>query len=100
MSVGTPPDVYAAIAFTGDVKPSAPVRIIELPAATVAVRTYKGGYAGLRNAVTDAVGELKARGVTVDLTKTLRLLYPNSPDNTAPADLVTDIEIPVAGQGK
>lgn len=95
MTVGREPEVYAAIAFTGKVQAGGPVQIIELPAATVAEKRYKGAYGGLRNAVIGAIKELKAHGVTVDMTKTLRMLYRNSPDNTPPAELVTDIQIPV-----
>lgn len=94
MSVGSPPNVYAAIAFDGEAHASGPVRVLHLPAATVAVSAYKGDYAGFPAAVKAAVSELQASGIATDMTKMLRLLYRNSPDNTPPNELVTEIEIP------
>lgn len=37
------------------------------------------------------------RGCIADMARTLRLLHPNSPDNTAATDLITEIQIPVTG---
>ncbi len=99
MSIGAAPDVYAAIAFEGEANESGPVRIMELPAAQVAATVHKGDYGGLAEAVRHAITALRAQGFVDDMAaKKLRFLYPNSPDNTPPSELVTEIQIPVTRQ--
>jgi effector-binding domain-containing protein len=96
MSVEVAPDHYAAIAYTGVVHESGAVRIIRLPEAMVATAMYRGDYGGLPAEVRRDIAKLRDQGAVVDTTKVLRLLYMNSPDNTAPGELLTEIEIPVS----
>ena len=71
---------------------------LAIPAGRVAVLHYKGPYAGLMAGYTQLYGHwLPASGEEARDTPPYEI-YLNSPMDTAPDDLLTDICLPLAGQ--
>lgn len=88
---------FAAIAFLGEAAETDEVKILDLPAAKVITLIHKGPYDALSASIGRTFAAVGRRGCIPDTAKVLRLLHPNSPDNTAAADLVTEIQLPVTG---
>ena len=97
MSIETGGGSFAAIAFTGNAAEGDGVIVLAVPAAKVATSTHKGPYAGLSQAISRTMAAAQQRGCIPDMARSMRLLHPNSPDNTAATDLITEIQIPVTG---
>ncbi len=88
---------HAGFEIKGDAPIAEPLEIVTLPAGRNAVLTYKGPYAGLPAAYDQlysvwlpASGEDPADAPSFEV-------YLNSPMDTAPDDLITELHLPLAG---
>jgi effector-binding domain-containing protein len=96
MSLGSSrDDLYAAMAFEGSPHETQEVKILELPSATVAALVHRGPYTRLSVSVKKLVEAVRDAGYAPQEKAMLRLLHRNTPEDTAPADLQTEIQIPV-----
>jgi len=85
----------AAVAASGTETVAAPLEKMVLPAGPVAVLHHKGPYSGLMAAYTWLYGEwLPDSGHTPADTPSYEE-YLNSPQDTPPEDLLTDIHVPL-----
>ena len=88
---------HAGFEITGASDLSAPLEEVTLPAARQAVLTYKGPYAGLPAAYDELFGVwLPASGEEPADSPSFEV-YLNSPMDTAPEDLVTELHLPLKG---
>lgn len=96
MSLGSSrEDLYAALAFEGEPHETPDVKILELPPATVATIVHRGPYSRLPVSVKRLVEAARDAGYAPQQKAMLRLLHRNTPQNTAPDDLLTEIQVPV-----
>jgi AraC family transcriptional regulator len=86
---------HAGFEITGASDLSAPLEEVALPAGRQAVLTYKGPYAGLPAAYDELFGVwLPASGEEPADSPSFEV-YLNSPMDTAPEDLVTELHLPL-----
>jgi AraC family transcriptional regulator len=86
---------HAAFEITGEVDLSKPLEEVTLPAGRHAVMTYRGPYAGLPAAYDQLFGAwLPSSGEEPADTPSFEV-YLNSPMDTAPEDLVTELHLPL-----
>lgn len=95
LSVGSTRAMYAAVAYTGNPRETEDVKVLDLPAATVATRIHKGPYENLPISIKELVDEVRHAGYAPDESALLRLLYRNSPRDNPPENLLTEIQLPV-----
>lgn len=96
MSLGSSrDDLYAAMAFEGSPHETREVKILELPSATVATLMHRGPYSRLPVSVKKLVDAIRDAGYAPQERAMLRLLHRNTPQDTAPEDLLTEIQVPV-----
>jgi effector-binding domain-containing protein len=95
LSVGSTRTMYAAVAYIGDPRETDEVKVLDLPAATVATRIHRGPYEDLPTSIKKLVDEVRHAGYAPDESALLRLLYKNSPRDNPPEDLITEIQLPV-----
>lgn len=96
MSLGSSrDDLYAAMAFEGSPHETREVKILELPSATVATLVHRGPYSRLPWSTKKLIDAVNAAGYAVQEKGMLRLLHRNTPEDTAAADLLTEIQVPV-----
>jgi AraC family transcriptional regulator len=86
---------HAAFEVTGDVEISAPLEEVALPAGRQAVMTYKGPYAGLPAAYDQLFGAWLPTSGEEPADMPSFEVYLNSPMDTAPEDLVTELHLPL-----
>ncbi|MGL4239302.1 AraC family transcriptional regulator [Tabrizicola sp.] len=86
---------HAAFELTGKADLSDPLEAVSLPGGRHAVLTYKGPYAGLPAAYDQLYGAwLPGSGEEPAETPSFEV-YLNSPMDTAPEDLVTELHLPL-----
>jgi AraC family transcriptional regulator len=86
---------HAAFEVTGDVDIASPLEEITLPAGRQAVMTYKGPYAGLPAAYDQLFGAWLPTSGEEPADMPSFEVYLNSPMDTAPEDLVTELHLPL-----
>lgn len=88
---------HAGFEITGQPDLSAPLEDVTLPGSRQAVLTYKGPYAGLPAAYDELFGIwLPQSGEEPADTPSFEV-YLNSPMDTAPEDLITELHLPLKG---
>lgn len=86
---------YAGLAFPEDVTPSGEVQPLDIPGGRYASYRHIGPYSGLNGAFQKLYGQwLPSSGYEPDDRPSLEI-YRNTPYNTAPEALITDVLIPV-----
>lgn len=96
MSLGSSrDDLYAAVAFEGSPHETREVKILELPSATVATLVHRGPYSRLPISVKKLIEAIRGAGYAPQEKAMLRLLHRNTPEDTAPEELLTEIQLPV-----
>ncbi len=88
---------FAGIAVLEGVAIQAPLEPVDLPAGRYAVMHFKGPYAGLKAAYGYLYGEWLAGAGEEPGDHPPVELYLNSPQDTAPEDLLTDVCVPLKG---
>jgi effector-binding domain-containing protein len=73
---------WIAIGYIGEAYETEHIKLKQLPSVTVATAMHKGSYQTIGNTIRDLYAQL-------------RLLYHNSPDNTQPSELLTEVQVPV-----
>lgn len=86
---------HAGFEMPPDVTLSAPLEELRLPGGRHAVLTFKGPYAGLQAAYDQLFGLWLPQSGEVPADSPVFEVYLNSPMDTAPADLVTEICLPL-----
>jgi effector-binding domain-containing protein len=95
MSLGSSRAFYAAVGFEGEPRETEDIKVLDLPPATVVTRLHKGPYRDLATSIKKLVDDVRNAGYTPDESAWVRLLHFNTPDTTAPANLLTEIQLPV-----
>lgn len=88
---------HAGLEVPADLPIDAPLEEVTLPAGRHAVLTFKGPYAGLPAAYDQLFGLWLPQSGETPAESPVFEVYLNSPIDTAPADLVTEICLPLAG---
>jgi AraC family transcriptional regulator len=88
---------HAGLLSPADLPIAAPLEEVNLPAGRHAVLTFKGPYAGLPAAYDQLFGIWLPQSGEVPAESPVFEVYLNSPMDTAPEDLVTEICLPLAG---
>ncbi len=86
---------HAGFEITGRSDLSAPLEEVALPAGRQAVLTYKGPYAGLPAAYDELFGIWLPQSGEEPADAPSFEVYLNSPTDTAPEDLVTELHLPL-----
>jgi AraC family transcriptional regulator len=86
---------HAAFEITSDVPLTAPIEEVHLPAGRQAVLTYKGPYAGLPAAYDQLYAIWLPKSAEEPADHPAFEVYLNSPMNTAPDDLLTELHLPL-----
>ncbi len=90
---------WIAIGYTGEAYETEHVKLKQLPSVTVASAMHKGSYQTIGATIRDLYAQLRVNQYYPN-GQPVRLLYLNSPDNTQPTELLTEIQIPVQLAGK
>ena len=85
---------HAGVAFGPDVALDAPLEVVHLPAGPHAVLRYQGPYSGLSAAYSHLFGWLPTSGYDPADSPVFEI-YLNTPMDTAPEDLLTEICVPL-----
>jgi AraC family transcriptional regulator len=88
---------HAGLESPGDLPIDPPLEEVRLPAGRHAVLTFKGPYAGLPAAYDQLFGIWLPQSGETPGNSPVFEVYLNSPMDTAPDDLVTEICLPLAG---
>lgn len=88
---------HAGFEITGHPDLSAPLEEVALPAGRQAVLTYKGPYAGLPAAYDALFGSWLPQSGEEPADAPSFEVYLNSPMDTAPEDLITELHLPLKG---
>jgi len=94
----TPPadlHAHAGVVFGPDVALDPPLEVIHLPAGPHAVMTYRGPYSGLGAAYDLLFGEWLPASGREPADSPVFEIYLNTPMDTAPEDLLTEICVPL-----
>lgn len=75
---------------------AAPLTTVLLPATRVAALTFRGPYGGLPAGYTQLLGVWLPASGEVTADPPMYEIYLNTPMDTAPADLLTEICLPLA----
>lgn len=96
-SATSPADLraHAGVAFGPDVALEAPLTEVTLPAGPHAVMTYRGPYSGLGAAYDVLFGQWLPASGREPADSPVFEIYLNSPMDTAPEDLLTEICVPL-----
>ena len=87
---------HAGFEMATDVEVASPLEIVDLPGGRHAVLTFKGPYAGLPEAYDHLYGAwLRDAGETPANSPSFEI-YLNSPMDTAPDNLLTELHLPLA----
>lgn len=93
----TPPEKIrydAVIVVDREVPPEGEIRPVDIPGGEYAVLRHLGPYEGLEQSYADLMGRwLPTSGREMDPASPGFEVYRNSPENTPPAELVTDIHV-------
>lgn len=87
---------HAGVVFGGDVALEAPLEVVTLPAGPHAVLRYQGPYSGLAAAYDQLFGWLPTSGREPADSPVFEI-YLNTPMDTAPENLLTEICVPLKG---
>jgi AraC family transcriptional regulator len=96
----TPPAelrAHAGVAFGPDAALDPPLEVVHLPGGPHAVMTYRGPYAGLGAAYGLLFGQWLPASGREPADSPVFEIYLNSPMDTAPEDLLTEICVPLKG---
>ena len=88
---------HAGFEIKGASDLSTPLEDVTLPAGRQAVLTYKGPYAGLPDAYDELFGLWRPSSGEEPADSPSFEVYLNSPMDTAPEDLVTELHLPLKG---
>jgi AraC family transcriptional regulator len=85
----------ASIVVSDDAPLAAPLEEVVVEAGRVAVFVHRGPYDGLPAAWGQFAQELQAANLVLDVKRACTEEYVSNPRNTAPADLITELRVPV-----
>lgn len=91
---------FAAIGFRGDIEPAQGVQVLRLPSCEFVYRTYVGNYPGIGPMIQALIAEAQQQGFAVSSRCGIRIRHLNSPDNTQADQLVHEVLVPVAKNGR
>jgi AraC family transcriptional regulator len=87
---------FAAVVVTPDVQPAPPIERIDVVARDYAVLRYKGPYSDMRAAYAWLFGTWLPQSGREAADAPMLEEYLNSPHNTPPAELLTDLMLPLS----
>lgn len=86
---------HAGVVFGPDVVLEVPLEVVHLPAGPHAVMRYRGPYSGLGAAYEQLFGQWLPASGREPADRPVFEIYLNTPINSAPEDLVTEICVPL-----